>query len=141
MKKLLLAALFLSFCGSLKAEELRPQFRVWKSSFLGAGTFGSPVQMSSSPIIFHMVYGSGTVSIAGDSYFSVWRATTDNFSGIESTKCFVPLNQGVAELNGINVPYDIFSDSHTYFTKQGGAVVGYEYDFFRYVPWDPFTKD
>lgn len=143
-KMLLLAGLIFGICGTLRAEELRPQFRIWKSSFLGASTYGIQ-RISTAPIIFHMLTGSGTVNVGAVSAFTIFRSTNAvvNYADGHSTKTVLPLNQGAG---GIGPHFDLFSDSHTWMLKTGGAVIGYEWDFWGFdggvrSPWNPFPKD
>jgi len=67
-KKLLAGILFLGLSSFAHAEELRPQFRVWKSSFLGINPIAE-TQIATSPIIFHMVYGSATMNLVKSRVF------------------------------------------------------------------------
>lgn len=142
MKKLLTALFLFGLIGSLKAEDhqLTPQFRVWKSSFLGGNTL-TTVQLSSCPCIFHTIISSGVVNGTGSNYFAVLRSTTDNFVAV-STKAFIPLNQSNVESPMAGYEYNIFSDSHTYYTKAGNSVVTILYDINTSGPcWNPFPKD
>ena len=71
MKKALFLFLFL-WAGNGYGEEMRAQFRTWKSSEIQCGDYTN-VLISSTPIIFHMVTGSGTVNVGGTSQFAFHR--------------------------------------------------------------------
>ena len=129
MKKLLVVGLMLVAQASF-AGELRPQFRLWKSSDLGVGEF-SNTQISSASIIFHMVVGSPTVNNGGDSYFVVHQSTHSQFASDSSTKAFIPLNSGI---DGIGEEWNIAVSSHAFFSKRGGARVGYLWDWLGSPP-------
>lgn len=136
-KKILVAAILLIGGFSLSrvgAEELNPQYRVWKSSWLGNLTYTNTL-ISSSPIIFHMVYGSATVNSGTNNTFFVHRDTSFPLCGVcLSTKTFVKLNEQGGGPSGIGSPLDVFSDSYTYFSKTGTAVIGYEWDWYKTPP-------
>ena len=127
MKKLLLLGIL--FLGaSLHAAEMRPQFRVWKSSQLGVGNIDL-VMLTSATIIFHMVVGSATVNNGGNSYFVMLQTTGDVIRSDVSTRAFVPLDLSPTNISGIGVPFDVIVTSHAFISKQGGANVGYLWDW------------
>lgn len=124
MRKLFFIFLF-SIAQMSYAAELRPHFRVWKSSYLGTGAFTN-VQISSSTILFNVVYGSPTVNIGGASYFALHQSTGDVFTSDSSTKAFCSLDSAT---ENIGDEYKVSVTSHAYFTKQGGANIGYLWDW------------
>lgn len=134
MKKLALLILF-GYVGAANAgfgpikHDLSPQYRVWKTSWLGTGTF-SGVQIATQPIIFHLVYGSGTIS-AGNGDFTLLQSTgMTSMSSDASTKCLVPLDNNMNMLQDkIGVPWDALISTHSYFNKSGPANIGYEWDY------------
>jgi hypothetical protein len=129
MKKLFLI-LFVGMAQFCHAAEIRPQFRTWKSSDLGIGEF-SHTLISSSTIIFHMVTGSPTVNIGGDSYFVVNQSTRTAFSTDSSTKVFCPLD---AATNKIGIEWNVTVSSQAFFSKRGGARAGYLWDWLQEIP-------
>lgn len=146
MKKAVLAVSVLLINGVLFAEELRPQFRAWKSSYIGRGEISNTV-MSTSPIIFHCVNGSGTVNSGTSSLFVVNRSTGSNgsatpaFVGTVSTKAIVYLNSAPNENSGLGIPWDVFSDSYTFYRKTGASDVIYLWDFYKEVGFNKFPRD
>lgn len=143
--KVVLGVIFIFMAVRLRAEELRPQFRAWKSSYIGTASYGNVI-LSTSPILFHLVFGSATVNQGGDNFFVLYRSTGNNgaqnsFNQLSSTKAFIPLNQSAIEHDKIGYQYDVFSDSYTFWKKVGGANVGFEYDFYKEVGFNPFTKE
>lgn len=110
-------------------HDLSPQYRVWKSSWLGTATFAG-TQISTQPIIFHLVYGSGTVN-QGFGEFTLFQSTgMTTMSTNASTRCFVPLdNLSGAPLDKIGYQWDNLVSTHSYFNKSGPANIGYEWDY------------
>ena len=114
------------------ARELRSQYRIWKSSSLSVGNY-SNVLISSSPIIFHMVVGSPTVNISGFSYFALHQSTGTSFTTDSSTKIFISLDETAAKNSGMGSPFDVICATNSFFTKQGGAVINYLWDYLNEV--------
>lgn len=134
MKKLLIV-MFLFMVSTAGAGELRSQFRLWKSSYLGTGEMTNSL-ISSSTIIFHMVWGSATVNQGGASYFALHSNSSQAVTAEMSTRCIVPLNTGVgASQSQIGIPFNTTSSSHTYYIKSGGADVGYLWDWYKHPPF------
>ncbi len=129
-KNLLVILTVLMFAGLIRSAELRPQFRIWKSSDLGTGEF-SHTLLSSSTIIFHMVTGSPTVNFGGNSYFVVNQSTRAIFGTDSSTKVFCPMD---AATNKIGVEWNVVVTSQAFFSKQGGSYAGYLWDWFNTAP-------
>lgn len=141
MKKMLMVLGLMLFAGGFaRAEELHPQMRIWKSSALQGGNY-SNVLMSTSPIIFHMVVGSAAYNQGDNNYFVLLRSTRNPLTTNASTKAFVLTNSAFGSPSMIGFPVDVFSDSNTFFSKQGGAVVNYLWDYYKSPPFDPFPKD
>lgn len=140
MKRVWLALAMLAFCGTGHAEQLREQFRVWKSSALQGGNY-NPTLLSTSPIIFHTVIGSPTVNQGDNSYFVLLRSTRNPVTTNVSTKAFINLNTAFGGPTGIGNLCDVFSDSNTFYSKQGGAIINIEWDYYSKPPWDLFPKD
>lgn len=132
-KCLLVVSLILVSVIASYADELKAQYRVWKSSYLGGGVFTN-VMISSSSIIFHMVYGSATVNQTSDNYFAVHQSTGDVFTTDSSTRAYIRLNESAISKSDIGVAYDVRASSHAYFTKTGGAIVGYLWDWYSSRP-------
>lgn len=129
MKKLLLFVVIAMVVAShVRAATIGDGFRIWKSSYLGTGSI-SNVQLSSTPIIFHAVIGSPTINNGGDSYFAIHQSTGDVFRSNASTKAFVPLDGSLFGAFQIGTPFDVMVSSHAFITKQGGANVGYLWDY------------
>lgn len=142
-KKLLLTVGILLFAFKLNAEELRPQFRAWKSSAIQGGNYTN-VLLATSSIIFHMYVGSPTVNNQ-PSVFTLYRSTGSNgttaFMANSSTKAIVTADSSLTGGMGMGVAFDVFSDSLTYYSKTGGSSGNILYDFYREPPFNPFPKD
>lgn len=141
-KLIIIFGLILSLKGFCNADELRPQFRVWKSSFLGSTAIFNTL-IASSPIIFHTVLGSPTVNNAGSSYLAILRVTdSDSVSVTATTRAFVPLDIGITTVAAVNVNnrpgigdvYNVKITSKSFVTKQGGAVIQYLWDWYSEHP-------
>ena len=131
MKKWLLFIGIVFTCQSAHAfvinHILFPQYRVWKSSALETGTYNG-VQIATSPIIFHMLIGSGTLN-AGFGDFTLLQSTgMTSMSSDASTKCIIPLDSTVTN-SQLGDPMDIMITTHSYFNKSGGARVQYLWDY------------
>ena len=126
--------------GEILNHELRSQFRVWKSSYFDAGNY-TTTQISTSPIIFHTVISSGTVSSTVESNFILYQSTGMTvISSDASTKAIVGLdssNQGC----GIGMPFDILVTTHSYWRKIGGAKGTYLWDYLNESSFNRFPKD
>ena len=125
--------------GEILNHELRAQFRVWKSSYFDFGNY-SGVQIATSPIIFHMVVSSGTVSSTVQSDFTLLQSTgMTSMSSDASTKAIVGLdssNQG----RGGSV-FDILVTTHSYWNKAGGARGNYLWDYLFENSFNKYPKD
>lgn len=133
MKKLLLFIGLIFTCGVSHAFNINhilfPQYRVWKSSALDPAASYSGVQISTSPIIFHMIIGSGTIS-AGLGAFTLLQSTgMTSMSSDASTKAIIPLDNTNSFSDKIGYPVDIMVTTHSYFNKSGSANIQYLWDY------------
>lgn len=133
MKKAIIFILFgIFFCryaySGVINHELRPQFHIWKSSALQGGTYTN-VLISSSPIIFHMISGSGTVNNGGDSAFTLFTSTGAVFQTDAATRAFVPLDSSSGYQNKLGVTFDVLCTTNSFFNKTGGALIQYYWDY------------
>ena len=134
MRKWMLFLGFVFMAGSVHTDELRPQFRVWKSSWIGTGTLTNTL-VSSSPIIFHMIFGSATMNI-DSSYFTLFSSTHHVTLAVDaSTRAFVPLGntQNMPQQDKIGVAFDVKSTTNSFIRKVGGAAIGYEWDWYGHA--------
>lgn len=127
MKKIVFAGLMFFGMSLANAAEIRPQFRLWKSTFL-TGSMGD-VMLTSAPMIFHGInIGSSTINNGNGSYFVFWNDTGDVLTSNVSTKAFISLDNSA--LNQVTpLIYDIFASSHAFYSKQGGAKITLLWDW------------
>lgn len=138
MKKwLVILGLVVGLKGFSYADELRPQFRVWKSSYLGTKEIFNTL-IASSTIIFHTVLGSPTINNSGSSYLAILRVLDSDFVSVTATtRAYIPLNVSVSSNSnniathrpGIGDIYDVKVTSKSFITKQGGADIQYLWDW------------
>lgn len=121
-------------------HDLSPQYRVWKSSWLGTGNYVG-VQIATQPIIFHMVYGSGTAN-NGNGDFTLLQSTGINvLSSDASTRCIVPTDNTPLLQDKIGNIYDSLVSTHSYFNKTGPANIGYEWDYLNQGSFNKYPND
>lgn len=142
MKKLLVVLGILIGASNAHAwvgnHELRSQFRLWKSSDLQGGDY-SGVQIATSPIIFFMVTGSGTINSGGTNNFTLLQSTgMTSMSSNASTKTIIRLNSDINAKDDIGTEHKILVTTHSYFNKTGIATIQYHWDY--YTPNVQFNK-
>lgn len=125
MRKLLALLILIAATTSFAAEQ---KYNVWKSSYIGQAAL-TTVFLTSGTIIFHVIQGSGTVANAGTSYFAVHSSTGSTFTSDASTRVWTSLDNSPGSISGIGYPFDILVSS-PFITKQGGANISYEWDWF-----------
>lgn len=145
MKKLFLGLGLIFGCTILHANVINhilfPQYRIWKSSGLDPAANYSGTQISTSPIIFHMVIGSGTTN-AGTGAFTLLQSTgMTSMSSDASTKCIIPMDSNVN--NGqLGQVMDILVTTHSYFNKTTGGNIQYLWDYLDGgVQFNKFPKE
>lgn len=107
------------------AAKMEAQFRVWKSSFIGLGSYAVPVMLSSAPILFFMDTSSPIIS-AGSNYLAVFQSSGDIFTTDATTKAYISENADTKEI-GVNNTVQV--SSHAYIMKQGGANASFLWDY------------
>lgn len=132
MKRLLAVLGFVLICGTAHAwvinHELRPQFRLWKSSSLETGDYAG-TQIATAPIIFHCLIGSGTVNFGGSSAFTLFQDTgMINMTPVTSTKAYIALDS-LSGGSALGDQLDILVTTHSFFNKVGPSRVQYLWDY------------
>lgn len=148
MKKLFLGLGIIFTCGIAQAfvinHILASQYRVWKSSALDPAANYSGTQISTSPIIFHMVIGSGTTNVGTGAFTLLQSTGMTSMSSDASTKAIIPMDANV--VNGqFGETLDILVSTHSYFNKTAGGSIQYLWDYLDggmgYFGWNKYPKD
>lgn len=132
MKKLFLGLGLIFGCTFLHANVinhiLAPQYRVWKSSALDPLANYSGTQLSTSPIIFHMVIGSGTTNVGTGAFTLLQSTGMTSMSSNASTKAIIPMDSNVNN-SFFGAPLDILVTTHSYFNKTAGGDIQFLWDY------------
>lgn len=155
MKKLFALFLILGV-GKLYAEDVQYKGTVWRSSQIAPSKVEvyNNVLLSSSPIVFHVLNGSGTVNNGGNNYFALFWSTANPPASDMSTKAIISLDQSAGATSGLGYPWDVpilstgqATPVYTFYSKQGtGGPLYIEYGTYKYTPsagsvQDKFWKD
>ena len=132
MKKMMLTGLMFFSLSFANAIEIRPQFRVWKSTYLDSST--GDIMLSSAPIIFHGIVLSSPTVNQSNSYFVVVQTTGDVMQPIVSTKAYIYTDSSALN-QVVTFPYDILVTSHAFISKQGAAKITVLWDWLIKPPY------
>lgn len=135
MKKLIvMLGIIFTITGLSYAEELRSQFRVWKSTFLDGANY-TDIMFTSAPIIVHGVrIASATINTGINSYLAMYNSNSSSsplftFTSF-STRIFCVLEQG-SSFQARDHDYDIKFSSITFYSKQGAGKIQILWDWFN----------
>ncbi len=137
MKKcLMLIGIIFGIVGIGKTEELRAQYRVWKSSALDASSYKDVAFTTDSIIVHSVILSSPTINQGGNSYLAMYQSTgsmtiSSYLATVDmSTRIFQSLDQNPVFTSQSQV-YDLKFTSSSIYSKQGAARIQILWDWYN----------